>query len=81
LSKECNETKEKAHLELKQLQDLYKATVIDAVDPKAKNIEKQKLKLKAEFVGKLKESEDLIGNMNKYLCFSLENKRFFNVSF
>ena len=81
LSKECSETKDKANQELKDLQALYKESVADVINGNPKISDKEKLKLKSDFISKLKDSDELICNMNKYLCFSLENKRFFNVSF
>lgn len=81
LSQECIETKEKAHEEYKNLADIYKKTVTDVIESKGIKSEKEKLMLKNRFTSSLKESDELISNLNKYLCFSLENKRFFNVSF
>lgn len=77
LSKESIETRDQANQELKNLEALYQKIVIEGDFSN----EKQKLKLKKEFNKKLTESDELIVNMNKYLCFSVENRRFFNVSF
>lgn len=81
LSKEAVETREKAQQEMKNLDALYKTSVTNMITSDKISSEKVKIKLRQEFISKLKDSDELISNMNKYLCFSLENKRFFNVSF
>lgn len=81
LNLESIATKEKAFEELKSLNSLYQATVSDVIATENITSETKKLKLKSSFISKLKDTDELIKNMNKYLLFSCENKRFFNVSF
>ena len=81
LSQECFETREKANQELKNLEAVYKQSVTSVIEVEGIKSDKRKLELKSKFIEKLKSTDDLISNMNKYLCFSVENRRFFNVSF
>lgn len=66
---------------MKDLDELYKTSVTNMIGSGTVSSEKDKIKLRQEFISKLKDSDELISNMNKYLCFSVENRRFFNVSF
>ena len=81
LLKESVEVKEIALVELKNLEELYKLKVIDAIKSEEITSETQKLTLKSEFISTLKSSDEFISNINQYLCFSWENKRYFNVVF
>lgn len=67
-------------MELKNLDKIYKGKIEEELSAPGVS-EKDKIRIKSEFIESLKESDGLIKNMNKYLCFSVENRRFFNVSF
>mmetsp|Transcript_24313 Transcript_24313/g.24233 ORF Transcript_24313/g.24233 Transcript_24313/m.24233 type:complete len:91 (+) Transcript_24313:1244-1516(+) len=73
LNQETSEIKDLAQQEFQDLKSLY----ISGPSLPAK----QQQKLREAFIKNLRDSDSLISNMNKYLCFSIENKRFFNVSF
>lgn len=81
LQKESEQSKELAHTELNNLERIFKSSVTDIIKSKSISSETEKLSLISSFISKLKDSEKLILNMNKYLCFSWENKRYFKVSF
>jgi uncharacterized protein YdcH (DUF465 family) len=76
----CAKTKDLAYAELKSLDAVYSKAVEEQLNTQGVT-EKQKIKLKTEFVSSIQESDSKIINLNKYLCFSVENQRFFNVSF
>lgn len=78
---ESSVTKEKAFEELRAIEEMYANDVTDVIEKEGITSSREQQKLKREFISKLTDSEELIANMNKYLCFSVENKRFFNVEF
>ena len=80
LSQQCSKVKEQAQSELKNLEALYVKTVGEKIKSTDMS-EKNKIKLKRDFISTLKDSDEHISSINKYLCFSVENQRFFNVSF
>lgn len=72
--------KHDAEKELKKLESKYSKTV-DRACLMTGITENEIVKMKNEFLNSLKDSEEEISSMNKYLCFTLENQRYFNVGF